>query len=211
MVKFLMIRHGQSEANFAKCFAGHWDSPATQLGLQQASIAGAYVVANYKVDAVYSSDLKRAAAVGQAVAEAAGLSMQPDKQLREIDAGLWETVSFEELVKRFPSYEVWRTDIGNAQCDGGESVAQLQERIISRLKDIARAHPGQTVVIATHATPIRATQCYAEERPLSEMKDIPWVSNTSVTEIDYDGKFHIVKVGYDGYLGEAVSALPVNV
>lgn len=211
MVKFLMIRHGQSQANFTKCFAGHLDSPPTALGLQQAQLAAQYVVQNYKVDAVYSSDLKRAAAVGEAVALAAGLEMRPDKQLREINAGLWEGVSFGELVEKFPAYEVWRSDIGKACCDEGESVAQLQKRIIGRLETIAKVHPDQTVVIATHATPIRVTQCFAQGRPLSEMKDIPWVSNASVTEIDYDGAFHIVKAGYDNYLGDVVSILPANV
>ena len=211
MVKFLMIRHGQSEANLTKRFAGHWDSPATQLGLAQAKLAAKYVAANYKIHAIYSSDLKRAAAVGSAVAELTGIPMQPDRQLREIHAGLWEGKAFEEIIQEFPAYQVWRNDIGNACCDGGETVAQLQKRILGRLEAIAKAHPEQTVVIATHATPIRVTQCYAEGRPLSEMKDIPWVSNASVTEIDYDGAFHIVKIGYDGYLGDAVSAMPANV
>lgn len=211
MVKFLMIRHGQSEANLTKRFAGHWDSPATQLGLAQAKLAAKYVAANYKIHAIYSSDLKRAAAVGSAVAELTGIPMQPDRQLREIHAGLWESKAFEEIIEEFPAYQVWRNDIGNACCDGGETVAQLQKRILGRLEAIAKAHPEQTVVIATHATPIRVTQCYAEGRPLSEMKDIPWVSNASVTEIDYDGAFHIVKIGYDGYLGDAVSAMPANV
>lgn len=211
MVKFIMIRHGQSEANLTKRFAGHWDSPATQLGLTQAKLAAEYVVANYKVDAIYSSDLKRAAAVGSAVSELTGIPMQPDQQLREIRAGLWESVTFDELVEKFPSYAIWRNDIGNSHCDEGESVAQLQQRIVGRLEAIAKEHPDQTVVITTHATPIRVTQCHAQRRPLGEMKDIPWVSNASVTEIDYDGAFHIVKVGYDGYLGDAVSTLPANV
>lgn len=211
MVKFLMIRHGQSEANLTKRFAGHWDSPATELGLAQAELAAKYVVANYRVDAIYSSDLKRAVAVGEAVARETGVQMYPDALLREIHAGQWEGRSFEEINEKFPAYQVWRNDIGNACCDGGETVAQLQKRIIGRLEAIAKLHPNQTVVIATHATPVRVTQCYAEGRPLSEMKDIPWVSNTSVTEIDYDGTFHIGKVGYDGYLGDAVSAMPANV
>ncbi len=211
MVKFLMIRHGQSEANFMGCFAGHMDSPATELGLQQAQLAAEYIAENYKVDAVYSSDLKRAAAVGEAVSQATGLPMQPDRKLREIHAGDWEGVSFDALVRDFPDYEVWCKDIGNSKCDGGESVAELQQRVVGRLREIAEAHPGETIVIATHATPIRVTQCYAEGKSLSEMKNIPWVSNTSVTEIDYDGDFHIVRVGYDGYLGDAVSTLPPNV
>ena len=211
MVKFVIIRHGQSQANLTKYFAGHMDSPATELGLQQAQIAGRYVAKAYHVDAIYSSDLKRAAAVGEAVARETGVRMIPDPMLREIHAGEWEGKSFEEIIEKFPAYQVWRNDIGDACCDGGETVAQLQKRIVGRLRELAEIHPGQTVVIATHATPVRVTQCYAEGRPLSGMKDIPWVSNTSVTEIDYDGTFHIVKIGYDAYLGDAVSAMPANV
>jgi probable phosphoglycerate mutase len=211
MVKFLMIRHGQSEANFTGCFAGHIDSPATELGVKQAQLSAAYIAENYKVDAVYSSDLKRAAVVGEIVAAATGLMMRPDPKLREINAGVWQGVAFDTLVEKFPAYEVWCKDIGNAKCDGGESVAELQQRVVGRLKEIAQQHDGETVVIATHATPIRVTQCYAEGRPLSEMKDIPWVSNSSLTEIDYDGQFHIVRIGYDGYLGDAVSVFPPNV
>lgn len=211
MVKFLMIRHGQSEANFMGCFAGHMDSPATELGLKQAKLAAEYVAENYKVGAVYSSDLKRAAAVGEAVAQATGLTMHLDQQLREINAGDWEGVSFDTLVSDFLAYEVWCKNIGNSKCDGGESVAELQQRVVGRLREIAEKYPGETIVIATHATPIRVTQCHALGISLSEMKDIPWVSNTSVTEFDYDGAFHIVRVGYDGYLGDAVSTLPPNV
>lgn len=211
MVNFLMIRHGQSAANLTNCFAGHWDSPATDLGLQQALLAAKYVAKTYAVDAVYSSDLKRAAAVGEAVAAATGLTMQPDRRLREIDAGQWEGKPFLELVEEFPSFFVWRNDIGSACCDGGESVEQLQKRILAALKDIAAKHPGQTVVIATHATPIRVTQCHAMGLSLDEMKNVPWVSNASLTRIAYDGQFRVVEAGFDGYLGDATSVLPVNV
>ena len=211
MVNYLMIRHGQSEANLTQCFAGHWDSPATDLGLQQAKLVAEYVAKTYAVDAVYSSDLKRAAAVGEAVAAATGLTMHPDRRLREIDAGQWEGKPFLELVEKFPSFAVWRNDIGSACCDGGESVAQLQKRILGALEDIAEKHPGQTVVIATHATPIRVTLCHAVGLGLEEMKKVPWVSNASLTRIAYDGQFRVVEAGFDGYLGEATSVLPVNV
>ena len=40
MTKLLVIRHGQSEANLQGLFAGHWDTPLTQLGKTQAEITG---------------------------------------------------------------------------------------------------------------------------------------------------------------------------
>ncbi len=212
MTRLLLIRHGQSEANLGGFFAGHLDSPPTPLGLRQAEAAAEYVTQTYRVDAVYTSDLQRAAAVGEAVAARAGVSAVPDIRLREIFAGQWEGLSFEELMRRFPSFGVWLTDIGSVTCDGGESVRQLQARILLALTEIALRHEGRTVVIATHATPIRAMQCSCSGQPVSYMKEIPWVSNASVTELIFQkGVFSLGKVGEDGFLGEAVSRLPVNV
>ena len=212
MTKLLLIRHGQSQANLHGAFAGHWDTPATDLGLHQAAITGKYVAQNYKVDAVYSSDLQRARAVGEAVAENTGLDMTTDRQLREINAGQWEKVSFDTLDQSFPSYRLWRTDIGSSYCDGGETVAQLQERFVGAVKRIAMNHPNQTVVIATHATPIRTLQCHCVGKGLGEMQNIPWVTNASITEVFYeDGCFTLGKVAQDDHLGDLVSSLPANV
>ncbi len=212
MTRLLLIRHGQSQANLEGCFAGHLNSPPTQLGLQQAEMVAQYVTKAYKVNAVYTSDLLRAAAVGEAVAKAAGVCPVSDVRLREIDAGQWEGLTFFQLAERFPSFAVWREDIGRTVCDGGESVAALQERIVSALTQIAGRHPDQTVVIATHATPIRCMQCHCSGQPIAQMKVIPWVSNASVTEILFqDGTFSVGTVGVDSFLGTSVSKLPVNV
>lgn len=196
-------------ANFQKVFAGHFDSPPTELGLVQAKRTAEYVTGKYKIDKVYSSDLKRAFAVGRAVADILGTDPIPDEELREISAGLWEGKSVDELFEEFDMYRnVWKNDIGNAVCDGGESVAHLQKRFISALEKIARENEGNTVVIATHATPIRAFQCYCEGKTLDEMKDIGWVTNTSVSEFEYEnGKFTEISVGYDGHLGDLVTEL----
>ncbi len=211
MVKFLLIRHGQSQANADCCFAGHLDTPATELGYHQAECAARFVAENYTVDAIYSSDLQRAAVVGQAVSRATGIPMHTDRNLREIMAGDWEGLSFEQL-SAYPSFAVWRKDVGAAVCDGGESVADLQKRIVNALTEIAQRHPNQTVVIATHATPIRAVQCYCMGKPISYMQELMWVTNASVTEIFYDeGSFRLGNVSIDYYLGNDVSALPADV
>ena len=60
MTTLLLIRHGQSQANLTRCFAGHLDAPLTQLGQQQAACTAEFVANAYSVDAVYGSDLLRA-------------------------------------------------------------------------------------------------------------------------------------------------------
>lgn len=210
MTRIVLIRHGQSVANVEKCFAGHYDSPLTALGIEQAQLTARYVASKYQVDYVYTSDLQRAYVTGKAVADCFGIDVEKEPNFREINAGLWERIAYEQLPVRFPdSYGVWLNNIGKVVCDGGESVAQLQKRVVDTILSIAQRHQGSTVVIATHATPIRAIQCFCERKALEEMKDIPWVSNASVTELVYEDKeLRLISVSYDLHLGQLKSVLP---
>lgn len=210
MTRLLLIRHGQSVANVEKFFAGHLDSPLTELGMRQAELTAGYIASKYLVDRVYASDLSRAYMTGKAVADLYGLPTVACEQLRELNAGLWEGVPYESLVERFPeTYQIWLSDIGNAVSDAGESVRQLQDRVVSAILDICKQNQGKTVVVATHATPIRALQCYCEGRALDEMKDVPWVSNASVSEFHYESnRLLIDQISYDAHLGVLKSVLP---
>ncbi len=213
MTTFLLIRHGESMANTEKRFAGHWDIPLSPLGQAQAEATAQYIAATYAVDAVYASDLQRAFHTGKAVADRLQIPLVADTALREICAGDWEQQSFDDLQKNFAaSYAVWLTDIGNAQCDNGESVAQLQARVLGVLRRIAVENDGKTIVIATHATPIRALQCHCARQPLSEMHKIPWATNASVTTVAFEnGEFRLIAPPHDSHLGESRTVLPANV
>ena len=213
MTKLLIIRHGQSEANLQGVFVGHTNSPLSALGKRQAEVTADYVVSNFHIDAVYASDLERAFYTGKAVADRLGLVPHADSGMREIFAGDWETVKFDTLSTEYGEpYQLWLRDIGLAQCPNGESTAQLQSRIVATLRRIAEENDGKTVVVATHATPIRTFMHHCSGLPLSEMKNIPWVSNASVTTVHYEnGVFNIVTPGYDAHLGDMRTALPKNV
>lgn len=210
MTRIVLVRHGQSVANVEKFFAGHYDSPLTALGFQQAALTARYIASHYKVDMVYASDLQRAYATGKAIADCFCLGVVKESSFREINAGLWEKMPYEQLPVLFPdSYSVWLHNIGKVKCDGGESVAQLQKRVVDAVFSVAEKHPDSTVVIATHATPIRAVQCFCEGKSLDEMKDVPWVSNASVTELVYeDNQLRLEQVSYDLHLGQLKSVLP---
>ena len=214
MTRLLFIRHGQSESNLDGSFTGSTNVPLTELGLRQAAATADYVVGAYTVDAVYASDLQRAFHTGKAVADRLGLEVRPHKGLREIFAGEWEGRPFTYLMTAYPETfaGVWRHDIGNSVCDGGESVAQLMQRVSAAVRKIAEANPGKTLVIATHATPIRCMECICRGKSLSEMQAIPWVTNASVTEIHYEsGIFTEAVSSYDQHLSGMISALPGNV
>ncbi len=212
MTRLLLIRHGQSVSNIQGVFTGHLDLALTEIGRQQAKITGEFILKNYKVDAVYASDLSRAADTAWAVAEPLGLPVQTDRRLREIYAGSWEGRTFNDLTVSSPAYAVFRGNIGSCQTDGGESVAQLSKRVMEAFQQIAEENDGKTVVIATHATPIRSIMTHCYGMTLAQMKDVPWVTNASVTEVLFEnGKFRLGKICQDDHLGSIVSRFPSNV
>ena len=187
MTRILLVRHGESESNILGTFTGQMDAPLSALGHTQAECTAAFLLENYLVDAVYSSDLSRAYHTALHTAEKLGLQVQTDKRLREIYGGQWQDMLFSELSSTHPEeYALWQQDMGNSRCPGGESVAELADRVWECVTDICEGNPEKTVLIATHATPIRAIQWKAAGTPLSFMMQIPWVSNASVSEFVYE-------------------------
>lgn len=213
MTTFLVVRHGESDANCEGFFAGQFDVNLREKGVFQAEKTAYFIAEKYKPDIVYASDLKRAYKTGEIIAEVSDVDIISDKALREINAGKWQGEKFDTLVAEYgDAYSLWLNDIGNCRCDGGESVKELGERVLKAMTHIAEDNDGKIVVIATHATPIRAMQCLLDGYSIEYMKNIPWVSNASVTEITYDnGKWKIVNVGMDEHLSELRTTFPANV
>lgn len=214
MTRMIFVRHGQSLGNLTRHFYGQTDGPLTDKGREQARLASEYLKDTH-IDIAYASDLIRAYETGKIVAEPHGLTPIPDKALREINAGKWENLQFDEIIEKYPeTFGVWMKDVGASRPDDGESVAELYERIINEVWRIAEENPGKTVLIATHATPIRVLSCYWSGKDVTAAKDIDWVPNASVSIVDYDTASHTVKVDVIGdasFMGDLVTKLPNNV
>jgi len=209
----ILVRHGESEANRSDRFAGHWDVPLLERGLRQAQLTADYIARHYHVTHVYASDLQRAWWTGQCIARQLDCPITAEPQMREISAGEWEGILFSRMAERYPQETAqWLQDVGNARCPGGESVRELGVRVTAAMEDIARRHPGETVVVATHATPIRVAQCLLGGRTLAQMQQVGWVSNASVNEFLYeDGSWKLGAMSVDEHLSALRTVLPDNV
>ncbi|MBQ3115253.1 MAG: histidine phosphatase family protein [Clostridia bacterium] len=203
----IVVRHGQSVANLTHSFAGHWDIDLTELGKKQAQLSADYVYKNHKIDGIYASDLKRAFNTAKVLSAKLGLTITPIKELREISAGEWEEQLFSDIAtKHREDFYVWMNDLDNSRATGGESVAELKERVVNEITKLAKENIGKTVYVATHATPIRAICAHINGK---KMQEIDWVSNASLTYIDYiDGKLQILKSGFDKHLQNLKTELP---
>ncbi len=213
MTRIILIRHGQSMANLREIFVGHTDVPLTDTGRKQAEMTAEYVASAFSVDKVYASDLQRAYDTAKALANKLHTVVVPECGMREIDGGEWENIPFLDLISCCgEQYDTWLHNIGNAACPGGESVAQLMERVVATVKRLGRENEGKTIAIGTHATPIRVLQCHCEGKPLAAMQTIPYVPNASVTTVLYeDDRLTMTEAGNDLHLGDLRTELPKNV
>jgi broad specificity phosphatase PhoE len=157
----LIARHGQSDWNAARRWQGHADRPLTEKGREQAR-ALAMRLAHIDLDAVYSSDLRRARETAVAVAENQGLELRELAALREVDVGSWSGLTRAEAEERFPEgFARWKS--GYPGWEDGESYEEMTDRIIAAVKRIAVEHEDERVLIVSHGGPIRAIHAAALE------------------------------------------------
>ncbi len=207
MTKIILVRHGQSLGNFTRRFIGHGYAPLTELGHMQAE-ASAKFLDSYNIDKIYSSDLIRACETAEHTAKRRGLDITQDSGLREIFAGKWEGMSYDEIAKAYPQlYDIWMHDTGKAALPDGESVVGMRKRVHGTISKIALENQGKTVAIFTHATPIRVIRSAWEKSPIETIMNYGWVANASVTEADIspDGSANIIKFGYDEHLKDMLT------
>lgn len=160
-LRLYVLRHGEPERR--DLFYGHYDVGLSPHGLEQAR-AQASRLAEVPFVAAYSSDLTRAQAGAQLVADRRGLSLQVEPDLREMSMGELEGVGHSDALRRHPEWAMRSyLDMLDARMPGGgESVRDLSQRVLACMERIATAHAGPatagrwpTVLVYAHNTVAR--------------------------------------------------------
>lgn len=209
MTRLIITRHGQSIANAEKRFAGHSDFDLSDIGRKQAELAADYIAKNFKIDVIYSSDLLRAFNTAVPSAKRLGLEVIPYKPLREIFAGEWEGRTTDDLAIEYEKdFHVWKNDYASSRCTGGESTAEVYRRVTATVEEIAKKHDGQTVMLSTHATVVRAIQAYSMGLDETRVGEIPFTHNASINVFVYEnGKLSPENVNIVEHLGDIVTGV----
>ena len=156
VTRIILLRHGETTWNLEGRYQGHLDSPLTPRGESQAR-ALAQRLAGAKFAALYSSDLGRARQTADAIAKATGHEVLPDPRLRERHLGIFQGLLKSEMKQKFADdYRLFKSAGPDHALPGGESARQAAQRNITCLEDLARRHPGETIVVVAHGGTISA-------------------------------------------------------
>lgn len=148
--RIIAVRHGETAWNVDTRIQGHLDIPLNETGQWQAQQL-AQALAGEPIDAIYASDLKRAFATAQAVADATGAPITAETGLRERSFGHFQGRTFAEIEAELPEdARRWRKRDPDYVPEGGESLVVLRERIERTVFALAEKHPGQQVLMVAH-------------------------------------------------------------
>ncbi|WP_346622820.1 bifunctional RNase H/acid phosphatase [Blastococcus montanus] len=149
-----LLRHGQTEHTPERRFSGRNDLPLSRTGRAEAEAAGERA-AQLGIEVVVASPLRRTRETAEIVAARLGLPVEFDDDLRELDFGDLEGLTFDEARARHPlAVRRFMADVTVA-APGGESIADVSTRLAGARRRILTRHAGRTVLVVSHVTPIK--------------------------------------------------------
>jgi broad specificity phosphatase PhoE len=182
VTQILIVRHGETDWNRDRRFQGHADPPLNDAGREQARALADELVGE-RIDFVYTSDLVRARETAEIVAARVGADVVVLSELREIDVGDWEGLTWPEIEERHPEGARSWHEHGQGWTSG-ETYDELGERIIAALRRIAADHPDQSVLVVGHGGTVRATRAFIEGLSVADSRrQSPGIGNCEVFRV----------------------------
>lgn len=156
-MKFILVRHGETEWNKLGRFQGHKDISLNERGMAQAKET-AQAAAKWGHCAIYSSPLIRTVQVAEEIAKVTPMTVSKEPGLKELSLGELEGVTGQEMRDGWPEvFATWRSNPEKTSMPNGESLVQLRERAWQVILDIEKKHAADdSVVVISHNFAIRS-------------------------------------------------------
>ncbi|MFC1902763.1 histidine phosphatase family protein [Chloroflexota bacterium] len=149
MTEIILARHGETEWNVAEVFRGRIDVELNDTGIKQAELLAKYL-RDSKIEAIYSSPLKRALKTAEIIAGYHKLDIEIAPGLIDFNYGEWQGLSHQEVKEKYKElYLEWLNKPHQVKMPAGESLADVRERAIGVVDSVIARHGG-TVVLVSH-------------------------------------------------------------
>jgi len=149
MTEIILVRHGETEWNVAEVFRGRIDIELNKTGIKQAGLLAEYL-SDLKLDAIYSSPLKRALTTAELVAGSYKLDVEIAPGLIDFDYGKWQGLPHQEVKDKYKElYAQWIRNPHQVKIPAGESLDEVRKRAIGVIDNVIAKYQG-TVVLVSH-------------------------------------------------------------
>ena len=184
-LRVFVVRHGETQWVRERRFAGSRDIPLAPEGRRQCAAVGR-ALADSGVAAVYTSPLERARASAELIAEPHHLPVRIAPAFVEMAFGPWEGLTRDEVQARFPeAWAQWRSAPHLLELAGAETLAGVAARVAAGVAELQQAHPGQAVVLVSHAIVARVLMLDALGLGLDRIWTLD-ATPAGITEIEYE-------------------------
>lgn len=191
LTTILMVRHGVTSTTGTLLPGRAPGLHLSERGTEQAqAVAARLSELSKKPVALYASPLERTRETAAPIAKALNLKVQIEKGLLECDFGDWTGKKLALLSKK-PEWKTVQNAPSTFRFPNGESFTEMQLRMWTTLERLAAKHRGKTIVVVSHADPIKAAVTYAQGVPL-DLFQRTVISTCSVSAIALTGQSPIV-------------------
>ena len=191
--RLLLIRHLEPDRSVHGRAYGSLDAPLSALALEQAAKL-AQALESVRLDAVYSSPLRRALETATPLAVHRKLVPIVHEGFREIDFGEIEGSRYEEIEESSPVlFQSWMSDPTGVTFPGGESFAELRLRVLAAAEEIRERHRGSAVALVAHAGVTRTIVAASLSMPDEALFRLDQAYG-AVSVIDWLGETPILRV-----------------
>jgi len=157
--RLLLVRHGNTEGNSALRFWGQTDIALSDDGVWQAERL-AHRLSTEPIVAVYTSNLIRAVRTAEIIAGRHRLVINTCPELGEINFGQLEGLTFDEISRQYPEQAKMLAERAlPTRFPGGESLAELNERVNAFINRLPEHSVGETILIVAHSGVLRLLLC----------------------------------------------------
>ena len=180
--RLVLVRHGVT-AHTGPLLSGRMPGiDLSEKGIEQAEAAAVRLSA-LTISTVYASPIERTTQTANYIAKRIGLEVQPLPGVIEADYGDWTGGKIADLAKT-DEWKVVQAAPSRAVFPGGESLRAMQSRMVDALDAVVAAHPHETVVVVSHADPIKSAIAHYTGMHLDLYQRLH-VSPASVTVLDF--------------------------
>jgi broad specificity phosphatase PhoE len=148
MTEIILARHGETDWNVEEVFRGRIDLELNETGRRQAELLAEYL-GELKIEAVYSSPLKRALNTAKAIARRQRLEVEVSPGLIDCDFGQWQGLPLREVRKKYKKlYRQWAESPQRVKIPGGESLDEVRERALKVVNELMAKYRGRVVLVS---------------------------------------------------------------